>query len=292
MDPEGANQIVDERVKEDSLNLNKGKYKMHSFSSDVLIDKREGLPLDIFDHLRNFRHDNVVPHLDFYIQGKRFGRFFDNEGKTMLFDERGHMTHIFEKLIIEYFDMFESLLKQNLILEKFDIDNMFVNIFDRVPTLRVLLTEVTKVPFIGVLNRKLAWDCPPFIGDKGSSHRKNCDVKKLRRYPHNCNDVIKGEYLLSLVAYDHSEIKYLPRHSGLTWPFHENSSQKSCDLKLLQLIIAWEAQRGKVHNVKDFFSYVILLTNCYKHREDRPGDNRAVEVTREATESSRRPKVE
>ena len=71
----GANQIVDERVKEDSLNLNKGKYKMHSFSSDVLIDKREGLPLDIFDHLRNFRHDNVVPHLDFYIQGKRFGRF-------------------------------------------------------------------------------------------------------------------------------------------------------------------------------------------------------------------------
>ncbi|XP_039803933.1 uncharacterized protein LOC120668041 [Panicum virgatum] len=89
---------------------------------------------------------------------------FDNEGKTMLFDERGHMTHIFEKLIIEYFDMFESLLKQNLILEKFDIDNMFVNIFDRVPTLRVLLTEVTKVPFIGVLNRKLAWDCPPFIG--------------------------------------------------------------------------------------------------------------------------------
>ena len=41
----------------------------------------------------------------------------------------------------EYFDLVESLLKQNLILEKFDIDNMFVNIFDRVPTLRVLLTE-------------------------------------------------------------------------------------------------------------------------------------------------------
>ncbi|PUZ67856.1 hypothetical protein GQ55_3G467600 [Panicum hallii var. hallii] len=165
---------------------------------------------------------------------------------------------------------------------------MFVNVFDEVPTLCVLLTEVTKVPYEGVVQRKLTWDCPrkfiswcedqchvtrdslterfcAFLGES------NCDVEKLRRYPHNWDDAIKGEYLMSLVASDHSNMWLLLRGSDLTWPFAENSPQRSCNLpELLQSILAWEAQRGRKYNILDFFSYIILLTNCYKHREDLP----------------------
>jgi hypothetical protein len=109
---EGVKQVFVERETGDGVNLNKGKYEIHSCTFDVLIDKREGLKLDSFDHLRNFRHDNAVPLLDLYIQGKKIGRvvipkvqssfqfWFDNGGKTKLFDERGHMTPIFKKLIM------------------------------------------------------------------------------------------------------------------------------------------------------------------------------------------------
>lgn len=156
---------------------------------------------------------------------------------------------------------------------------------------------VTKVPYEGVVQRKLTWDCPrkfiswcedqchvtrdslterfcAFLGES------NCDVEKLRRYPHNWDDAIKGEYLMSLVASDHSNMWLLLRGSDLTWPFAENSPQRSCNLpELLQSILAWEAQRGRKYNILDFFSYIILLRNCYKHREDLPQNIKVTNIT-------------
>lgn len=85
---------------------------MLSSSFDVMICKKEGLQLESYDHLRNFRHANAIPLLDYYIQEGKFGRlivpkmhlsfqsWFERGGRSLLFDEMGHMTPVFEKLIM------------------------------------------------------------------------------------------------------------------------------------------------------------------------------------------------
>ncbi|CAN6329820.1 unnamed protein product, partial [Urochloa humidicola] len=100
----GVNTIVDEKEMDPALSLNKGTYNIMSCSFDVRICKRRGVNLESFDHLRNFRHTNAIPQLDYYVQAERFGRlvvpkvrssfkfWFDNGGKKLLFDENSHMT--------------------------------------------------------------------------------------------------------------------------------------------------------------------------------------------------------
>ncbi|KAK8450698.1 hypothetical protein SEVIR_6G076400v4 [Setaria viridis] len=274
---------------------------MSNIEFDVLIDKREGLKFHSYDLLRNFHHANAIPLLDYYYQADKFGRlvipkvhfsfqsWFEKEGKNLLFDEMGHMTVMLENMIIEYCDLVESLLKKKLIIKNFDMDNVFVNVYVGVPTLCVLLTEVTEVECIGVQDRNLAWDCPRKLMvwcenqcdikmDKLTKRfcnflgKSNCNVRKLKKYPHNWDDVTKGEYLMSLVDSNHSQMRFLLNDSGLTWPFSENLPQRSDNLpELLQAILDWdELERNVGHNILDFFSYVIVLRNCYKHFEDLP----------------------
>uniref|UniRef100_K3ZCP7 Uncharacterized protein n=1 Tax=Setaria italica TaxID=4555 RepID=K3ZCP7_SETIT len=91
--------------------------------------------------------------------------------------------------------------------------------------------------------------------------KSNCTVAKLREYSHNWADAMIGEYLMSLVSFDHSQMRSKLRDSGLTWPFHENSVHIYDNMpSLLQKILDWDKSKNcREQNISDFFSYVIVL---------------------------------
>lgn len=307
----GSNRITDNEEKDDALNLHKGTYTMFSCEFEVLIYKKEGLKMECYNLLRNFQHDNAVPLLDFFIEKKKYGcivipklhstfqYWFENTGKSLLFDTMDHMTSKLYDMIMEFCDLIESLLAQGLVLEHFDMDNIFVNVLGGVPTLQVLVTEVRKVKVVGAVDRKLSWDCAvEFLSwcEKQCNIRRdalttdfctflgksNCDMAKLRKYPHSWDDSMKGEYLMSLVASDHGRMRYLLKDSGLTWPFLELPRIFDNLPYLLQDILNWDERNGRLHNTLDFFSYVILLRNLYKHYSGLPKELQDIFVNRGA----------
>lgn len=60
--------------------------------------------------------------------------------------------------------------------------------------------------------------------------------------------------------------------SNLTWPFFDGLPRRPDRLpQLLQDILNWDQdERYKSHNVHDFFGYLILLRNSYKHFDNLP----------------------
>lgn len=144
---------------------------------------------------------------------------------------------------------------------------------------------VRKVKCVGTVDRKFSWDCAhQFLSwcEKQCNIKRDtlttdfctflgkstCDLAKLRKYPHNWDDSMKGDYLMSLVASDHGRMRCLLRDSGLDWPYLKLPRIFNNLPKLLQEILDWDASNGRLHNTFDFFSYVILVRNLYKHYKD------------------------
>lgn len=150
------------------------------------------------------------------------------------------------------------------------------------------LFTVKKVKVLGAVDRKHNWDyvrefmswCEDGCGVKRDSLTKSfCDfmgeslftVEKLRLYPHNWDWEMKGQYLMSLVAGSHGKLRYtLSGDDNLCWPF-ENTERRYHNLpSIIRQLLEWEDNNGRDYNILDFFGYIILLRNCFKHYKKFP----------------------
>lgn len=84
---------------------------------------------------------------------------------------------------------------------------------------------------------------------------------------------------MSVVASDHSKMRYLLRGSGMDWPYLKLPRIFDNLPVLLQEILDWDESNGRLHNTLDFFSYVILVRNLYKHYNDLPKNLQVTNLT-------------
>lgn len=87
---------------------------MASCTFDIMIKKGVNIKVESYDLLRNFRHHNAIPLLDFYVEPDNpnhgrlvipkvhstFKAWFENGGKSMLFDKVGHMTPVLQTMLM------------------------------------------------------------------------------------------------------------------------------------------------------------------------------------------------
>ncbi|GJN35461.1 hypothetical protein PR202_gb24241 [Eleusine coracana subsp. coracana] len=102
----------------DDMNLFKGTYKMESYVVSVMICL-------------------VLPEVDGTFQG-----WFEGGGKSLLFDKNGKMTTLLQNIVVEFSDLIGSLLKRNLSVQNFSMENIYVKVFqDLPPKLCILLVK-------------------------------------------------------------------------------------------------------------------------------------------------------
>jgi len=301
---EGSNKTFERARAADvngiEMDLFNGIYEMAACRFEVIIKKGLNLKTKSYDLLRNFKHDNAIPLLDYYTDGKQvsfvipkvdtsFEIWFQNEGCSQLFDHSGHMTLLFKSMIIDFCSLIGSLNKKGLIIEKFHPEDLYISMLHT--KLLVLLTEVTKVgKGCSAVDEKKNWDhvrrfvswCEEkcnvkmdaltesfvnFIGKTGFK------VQNMKAYPDDWDYQMKGDYLMSLAASDRGSVIGFLRHAKIHWPFQNKSLVSASLPQLINDIIEWEQQHNRrLYSISQPISYIDLLRNLYMHHQKLPPD--------------------
>lgn len=85
-------------------------------------------------------------------------------------------------------------------------------------------------------------------------------VKSLRRYPQNWDTYTKGEYMLSLIGANKSDIWSKMGSTGISWPMRDGKLPD-----LLNDIVEDHNSKGFHYNPPIGFDYINLIRNTYKH---------------------------
>ncbi|KAL6853325.1 hypothetical protein ACP4OV_019354 [Aristida adscensionis] len=318
----GSSKLKDSKIKArdfygDELNLFLGTYSMDSLCDiDVMIKMKIGLNQDTYDHLRNFRHHAAVPLLDMFIKKGNPGRlvippltgctsftsWFDHDGKDQLFNG-GHMTQLLRNMIIDLCSLTENLLEYNLIITELSEDNnVYVSLQGGSPRVLVLLEEVEKLKTVGPLDARRSWDkvrdfislCEHGCGEVRDEltacfcnfiGSKTFKTNMLNLYPDNWSYETKGKYLMSLISADNGKMRdsLNGRIPELDWPYERDPHIFQNLPRLLCLILDWEEyENGRKFSTKEFFDYLILMRNCFKHQKKLPRQIKDILSSREA----------
>ncbi|EAZ14884.1 hypothetical protein OsJ_04815 [Oryza sativa Japonica Group] len=270
---------------------------------DVMIRKGTNMRLESYEFLSDFKHGNAVVLLDYTESGNKgsfivtqvdgsFTAWFETGGKELCFDSSGHITQLFKDMIVDFYDLTWSLHKRHLVMQNFVKENIYVKIFDGVPKLMILLTEVKLVDQLGPFKQDwshvqglMTW-CKEQSGLKMDFLTKSfydfigstdCTVIKLRNYPDDWDEKKKGDYLLTLAEVNHGVLKdKLKSRDDFHWPFVKLPKLEQNLPPMLQQILSGERQMKRKFDVTFFCDYINLLRNSYKKFNELPENVKAL----------------
>lgn len=195
-------------------------------------------------------------------------------------------------MIVDFYDLTWSLHKRHLVMQNFVKENIYVKIFDGVPKLMILLTEVKLVDQLGPFKQDwshvqglMTW-CKEQSGLKMDFLTKSfydfigstdCTVIKLRNYPDDWDEKKKGDYLLTLAEVNHGVLKdKLKSRDDFHWPFVKLPKLEQNLPPMLQQILSGERQMKRKFDVTFFCDYINLLRNSYKKFNELPENVKAL----------------
>ncbi|CAL4936622.1 unnamed protein product [Urochloa decumbens] len=281
---DGSDEVDDPKKRIEASKLFPGTYAMTGYAVNIMIKKGPEIKKETYNIMRNFQHNTVIRHLNFYpdsnagrlvipVVDKSFKSWISDNGSELI-DRNGNMSELFKTMITDICDAYNTLCQKKILIKNFDYKNLYMA---RETTHRILVL-VTEAEHMGTAIPKIAlwkpirdlieWcymECkvqPSFYTVRYTSFigTKHFTVKSLRRYPQNWDNYTKGEYMLCLIAAHQEDIKSAMGPAGISWPKQDDKL-----LDLLQKIVEAHARNKFYYDPKIRFDYINLIRDTYKH---------------------------
>ncbi|CAN6280875.1 unnamed protein product [Urochloa humidicola] len=260
-------------------------------SVPILIKKGVEIKKETYDLLRDFQHNTLVPHLNFYPEGNQgrvvipivgasFETWFHQENNwRLLIGDNGSMTQLFDTIIIDICDLVEKLYGKSILIKNLDWNNLYMaeeiaprvvllvteaEYLEREPPKMVIWKPVHQIVerFYTECNVEPSYKVHRYISFIGTKH---FTVKSFKGYPLNWDSYTKGEYIFSLIQASKIDITTRMGKKGVSWPDQDGKLPD-----LLSELVQHNTKNGWHYLTSVRFDYINLIRNTYKHFNKLP----------------------